>query len=510
MKQKKNTNHELNTIPDLDIIDLDLEPVESLLDAPDKEDAFSEEESASEAPISADMEEADAKEAIDRPWDELADSEADLEEPEILEEPGELEEPEMPEAPEILADSNEREDPEELEELEIPEAPDPEEISEPEEIPSESKEAEESEAAFDSGYLSEDDSWVTEDWADEQENASWEEGAEEEDTSPKKSFLSRINWHIMFGLAVLIIIGLVGFRILNYGIRDSLDNYEGNYDAEVLDSIMPLFLPDGAQPPVDDGVTTIVAFGNSPFADDMGSGDSLAHMIEDMTGATVYNCAVAGSYLAADAPTLSDALAPMDAFSFYWLTTAFCLRNNAHVYESIFEALGDNMPANGREAYETLVSLDFSTVDVIVLMYDGSDYLAGHNMYSDENDTDIQQFTGNMTAGIDLIKETYPHIRIIVMSPTYAFAVNEEGQYVSSDQYRYNGQDVLSTYVIKQFQYSYDRSVTFVDNLYGTITEDNASQYLIDNLHLNTEGRKLVAERFVYALNYYNDTQAEE
>ena len=93
------------------------------------------------------------------------------------------------------------------------------------------------------------------------------------------------------------------------------------------------------------------------------------------------------------------------------------------------------------------------------------------------------------------------------MSPTYAFAVDDEGKYISSDQYIYNDQDVLSTYVIKQFGYAYDREVTFVDNIYGTITEDNADEYLIDNIHLNTEGRKKVAERFVYALTYYDEAE---
>jgi lysophospholipase L1-like esterase len=43
-----------------------------------------------------------------------------------------------------------------------------------------------------------------------------------------------------------------------------------------------------------------------------------------------------------------------------------------------------------------------------------------------------------------------------------------------------------------------------VDHLYGTIHEDNAEDYLTDNLHLNKAGRELVADRFVEALYYYN------
>ena len=46
--------------------------------------------------------------------------------------------------------------------------------------------------------------------------------------------------------------------------------------------------------------------------------------------------------------------------------------------------------------------------------------------------------------------------------------------------------------------------ISYVDNFYGTVNVNNASDYLIDNLHLNMDGRQKVAERFVYALQYYD------
>ena len=101
-----------------------------------------------------------------------------------------------------------------------------------------------------------------------------------------------------------------------------------------------------------------------------------------------------------------------------------------------------------------------------------------------------------------MLRAYYPHLRFIVLSPTYAYAINEDGNYVSSDMYTY-GWDVLSTYSIKENTSCARQQVTFIDNLYGTITEANAEEYLTDKLHLNAEGRKLVAQRFVDALNYY-------
>lgn len=322
---------------------------------------------------------------------------------------------------------------------------------------------------------------------------------------PQNLFL-RINWHIVLGVCVLVFFILLAVKVLNWGRVIDLDSIfngtEGTYKDD-YDSILPLI--NGT--PQDDGVTTIVAFGNAPFADDRNSPDNLAAIIEDLSGAKVYNCSVANTYLAATGETFRSDIDPMDAFNFYWLTTLVALGNKAPC-EQAFEFMGDKTPEDAREAYETLATLDFNTVDVITLMYDGSDYLDGREMYNDENPTDIRQFTGNMEAGIELLQQYFPNIRIIVMSPTYAFGVDENGKYVSSDIQRY-GQDVLSTYVIKQFQSAYNHSVTFIDNLYGTIHEDIAKDYLTDNLHLNLKGRKLVAKRFVEALTYY-DAPAEQ
>ena len=40
-----------------------------------------------------------------------------------------------------------------------------------------------------------------------------------------------------------------------------------------------------------------------------------------------------------------------------------------------------------------------------------------------------------------------------------------------------------------------ENGVTFIDNYCGTITEDNYDRYLEDNIHLNDDGRELLAER---------------
>lgn len=328
-----------------------------------------------------------------------------------------------------------------------------------------------------------------------------------EEPPRKKGF--RINIHMVLLAVVLVVICTAFFRFRNWGDFISQDeireNIEGTYEDQ-LDLIVPLTDENGQVIPLNtsDGLS-IVFFGNSPFADDRDSEDNLTNIIAEMTGATVYNCSIGTSYLAAEWPFFSAADRPMDAYTLYWLSLLAGNAGNDSMFEEAADALGNNLPEDAQLAVDTLCSIDFDTVDVIAIMYDAYDYLAGHPMYSDENTTDITQFTGNLEAGIEYLQNVYPHIRIIVMSPTYAFSneLDENGDYISSDIIRY-GRDVLSTYVIKEYASCGSRQVTFIDNLYGTITEDNAKEYLIDNLHLNAEGRRKVAERFVYALNYYN------
>lgn len=327
---------------------------------------------------------------------------------------------------------------------------------------------------------------------------------ESTEKQPKKKLPSFINMHVIFAVtAVLIIIGIV-VSINNWGIRVDLDDIfkdgQGEY-SDTLDSILPLITD--AELPADDGVTTIVCFGNAPFADDRDSKDNLANMIAEEANATVYNCAVSGSYLGALRETYLPDEAPIDAYNFYWLTHLAVGSDVHENYTKAVAAMGEDLPPEAEEVYEILTTLDFNTVDIITIMYDASDYLIGNPMYDDSNNTNIQCFTGNMEAGIELLKSVYPHIRIIVMSPTYAYALDNNGEYVSSDQITF-GWDVLSTYVIKQADSSSYQGVSFIDNLYGTITEDNASKYLTDHIHLNVAGRELVAKRFVEALTRYN------
>ncbi len=320
----------------------------------------------------------------------------------------------------------------------------------------------------------------------------------------------KINIHIvLLAVFVLFVLAII-FKFSTWGVHVDLDEIfkdgYGTYDNS-FDSILPLITADGD--PVYEYYgegTNILFFGNAPLADDRDSEDNLVNMIQEKTGANVYNCSISGSYLASTDYGVVPDVNPNDAFNFYWLCFLPLgdLMDQSYL-TSVKELTADGeCPPEAMDVYNTLKTIDLNSIDVIALMYDGSDYLAGREMYSDGGDSDPITFTGNMLAGITMLQAEFPHIRFIVMSPTYAYGLDEDGNYVSSDIQRY-GQDVLSTYVIKQAELCSLYSLTYVDHLYGTVNANNAKEYLIDHIHLNPSGREAVANRFVDALTYYNN-----
>lgn len=325
------------------------------------------------------------------------------------------------------------------------------------------------------------------------------------------ALLFKINWHLVLLIVLVFSIIFIIYRFKNWGTKVDLDNLgiieDTDYDVEVVDNILPLIY-EGDAPALHDGERKVVLLGNDTFAQNKGTSDDMANMIAELTDATVYNCAVSGSFLASTNNFIHPESAPMDAFNLYWLTTVFTgTIDNMEPYDRIFNQFSDHISSDAKDAFETLCSIDFNTIDEIGIMYDAHDYLAGKPLVNLENPTDVYCFTGNLEASIDLIQETYPHIRIIVMSPTYAYALNKDGDYVSSDMYCYIENYKLSTYALMVERSTSIQGVTFVDNIYGTINENNADQYLLDHINLNVEGRKKLAKRFVYALEYYDEKE---
>ena len=250
-------------------------------------------------------------------------------------------------------------------------------------------------------------------------------------SSKKKK--SGFNLHIVFLTLIAIVFVVVVFKLMFWDkrVRQSTDRENDttlSFDTEPLDSIVPLDSSSVGAKEKDDDLR-ILFLGNGSLADDKDSDSNMANIIQKKTGATVYNCAVPGSYMSMKNTTYKDSFI-YDAFSFYNLCTIFTVGNT----ETISWAARDlgGLPEDVESSLELLQSIDYDELDVLCIYYDAADYLDGRPSYHIDKETDPTIFCGALSAGLDLIQEFLPNVRIIVMSPTYAYVVDKDGKYSSS------------------------------------------------------------------------------
>ena len=363
----------------------------------------------------------------------------------------------------------------------------------------------------DTTILSDDDTYrnngYNEDFDDENEDD------DEYDDIPHHRKKGGFNFHLITIGLISVILLIIIAKLVMWNIGEKDDDTTDNTDffnTEAMDNIVPLDSSDISETTIDDDLN-ILFLGNGQLARDKDSEDNLANIIKRKTGANkIYNCAIDGSYLSMRNGTYKKSFI-YDAFSFYMLTTSFTVNNKETIEwakKDFIEKEG-SVPENVTDALATLDSVDFDELDVLCIYYDSSDYQLQQVPYDDDNSTNANAFAGALEAGLLLFKETFPHVRIIVMSPTFCYYVDEDGKQFSA----YDESTVkypMYVYVIHQQDTCYLNNVTFVDNFYGSIYGEIADDYLIDNVNLNRAGNELLADRFIYALNRFNEYDFSE
>lgn len=324
-----------------------------------------------------------------------------------------------------------------------------------------------------------------------------ERNQEAETSSAKKSGF-HVNLHLVLIASILLIAGIAAFRLYKWNQGTPLDTDTSDidtsqFDIEALDMIIPMdsSLLAGRE---DDGVTTILCLGNNPFTDDR-SENGLAAQIASKTDSVVYDCAFPDSSAACKYPVYNPEYT-RDHFNLYYVTE--CFRNNE--FTAIASIAGDEPDPIYQETVDVMKTVDMDKVDIIIIMYDSTDYNVGTPSDNPGNPNDVTAFTGGLRTTINNIKATWPYIRIFVMSPTYAQYMDEEGE-LHNGTTTDLGNGTLNHYLVKQSDAAMDCGVSFIDNYFGTINEDNYKKYMTDHMHYNDAGREKLADRIAEIIN---------
>lgn len=307
-----------------------------------------------------------------------------------------------------------------------------------------------------------------------------------------------INFHIVLILAIVIIAAVSIYRLFKWNQGTQLEEIDENadtseFDIETLDMILPIDASrlEGHE---EDNTTTILCLGNNPFSDDRGK-TGLASKIAAKTDSVVYDCSFPDSS-AACKYSYYDPSYTKDHFNLFYVVE--CFRSNE--FTAINSIAGDEPDPRYQEAVDVMKTVDMDKVDILIIMYDSTDYNIGTPSDNPDNPYDVTAFTGGLRTALANIQSTWPHIRVFVMSPAYAQYQDENGNLLNGTITDI-GNGTLNHYLVMEYMAATDCSVSFIDNYFGTINEDNYEEYMEDYMHYNEAGREKLADRIADIIN---------
>lgn len=227
----------------------------------------------------------------------------------------------------------------------------------------------------------------------------------------------------------------------------------------------------------------IVVFGDSIWNAARGQ-DGISEYIQEETGATVYNCAIGGSTAA-----LVEGENSMENWS------SNCFNGMIYVARNIVpvqKVLGED-----NVVYDIIQQVDFSETDYVIVSYGLNDFFSDVSIYPKEY-YEITNYVGALRNGIAKLKENYPQLKIIVVSPTYTKMFEGEKTFE------------IGNYVEAARGVAAEMDVEFLDmfHVLGNNAESR-TQHLGDGVHMSAEGRKVYSSAVIHFLKELEAQSAE-
>ena len=240
--------------------------------------------------------------------------------------------------------------------------------------------------------------------------------------------------------------------------------------------------------PLDTGKLDIVIVGDSLFCNESGE-KNLAETLADVTGSEMQNCSIGGT-CASNINGGNEIDYYADMLGFYNISNMICTGNNTSISDDV-----RNLSVTFPDAYTKMLFLngtDLNKEDVLIVNYGINDAFLRIPAKS-EDPYDERTYSGAMRRGLKSISEKYPDLKIVVGEVTYTSLVlfGESDSYYDeiTAQYRdeYNEE-------LKKIASEFDNVYYFDFSSRLLINQDNYSNYLIDGIHFNDEGKKVYAD----------------
>ena len=210
----------------------------------------------------------------------------------------------------------------------------------------------------------------------------------------------------------------------------------------------------------------------------------ISSLLQEYTGATVYNAGFGGCRMASH-------LASHDAFSMYRLAEAITSKDYTLQKNTLANY---SLDSQFSRTVSMLENIDFTNVDIITIAYGTNDFTGGNSISAVES---------ALRYSIETIQNTYPNIDIVICSPTYRFWMDEQGNFTTDSNTKEIGGIKLTDYIQLYSDIADEYGIYMIDNYNDLdINETTRTKYFYgaDGTHQNEAGRKLIAEHMAKEL----------
>lgn len=150
-----------------------------------------------------------------------------------------------------------------------------------------------------------------------------------------------------------------------------------------------------------------------------------------------------------------------------------------------------------KDSVDKIKAIDFNNVDVMTIGFGTNDFTKQADMTGD----DVHSYSYALDSSIKKLKEKYPNMEIVLITPIYRYWKNKDGSFLEDSDVREVNGNKLTDFVKTCETVAKENDVKVINN-YDLINFETKDTYFNDNdsTHQNVLGRKLLAETLVEQL----------
>lgn len=144
------------------------------------------------------------------------------------------------------------------------------------------------------------------------------------------------------------------------------------------------------------------------------------------------------------------------------------------------------------ETVDELERLDFSSVELALIMHGLNDYYSGAPILNEKDSYDEYTFIGALRSSIEFLRQANPGMRIVLVTPTYTWYL-VSGQ--TCEEYN-GGGGVQEDYIKAEMELAQELGIEVIDvyhDVYPHEKWEDWELYTVDGFHPNEAGRELLS-----------------